>query len=180
VIGIEPPKSNALQPPKEEFDQKVRQLEKINSEHEKGSSAIAKEIRAAASAGMRAYDNEDQAALSNAWKALQELEEIFKDEPVGPGKNDRPPMWMACTFFAQQILELIGKYQMSKEIPPAARKEYDPYVQGDMRTCREIMGACRFMPSDEECMPHLQSIREMYPRWEAASKLMGISLPKAP
>ena len=180
VIGIEPPKSNALQPPKEEFDQKVRQLEKINSEHEKGSSAIAKEIRAAASAGMRAYDNEDQAALSNAWKALQELEEIFKDEPVGPGKNDRPPMWMACTFFAQQILELIGKYQMSKDIPPAARKEYDPYVQGDMRTCREIMSACRFMPSDEECMPHLQSIREMYPRWEAASKLMGISLPKAP
>ena len=44
MIGIEPPKSNALQPPKEEFDQKVRELEKTNSEHEKGNSDIAKEI----------------------------------------------------------------------------------------------------------------------------------------
>ena len=180
VIGIEPPKSNALQPPKEEFDQKVRELEKTNSEHEKGNSDIAKEIRAAASAGMRAYDNEDQAALSNAWKALQEIGEIFKDDPHGPGNQERPPMWMVCTFFSQQVMELIGKYQMSKAVPPAARKEFDPYIQADMRTCRDIQSACRFMPSDEECMPHLQAIREMYPRWESAGKLMNIPVPKAP
>ena len=180
MIGIEPPKSNALQPPKEEFDQKVRELEKTNSEHEKGNSDIAKEIRAAASAGMRAYDNEDQAALSNAWKALQEIGEIFKEDQGGTGNQDRPPMWMVCTFFSQQVMELIGKYQMSKAVPPAARKEFDPYIQSDMRTCRDIQSACRFMPSDEECMPHLQAIREMYPRWESAGKLMNIPVPKAP
>lgn len=89
-------------------------------------------------------------------------------------------MWMVCTFFSQQVMELIGKYQMSKAVPPAARKEFDPYIQADMRTCRDIQSACRFMPSDEECMPHLQAIREMYPRWESAGKLMNIPVPKAP
>ena len=179
IRRIEPPQSNALEPSRDVFEQKVRELEKKNTDSDKGSKDIAKEIRAAASAGLRAYDNEDQAALSNAWNSLQEIGEIFV-EKSGGGSGERPPMWLACTVFAQQVMELIGKYRSSDKIPPAARKDFDKFVQSDINTCREIVSACRFMPSDEDCMPHLQAIREMYPRWEKAAKLMHVPYPKAP
>ena len=136
-----------------------------------------KEIRAAANAGARAYENEDQAALSNAWNALQETEEFLKEDH---GTQERPPMWLACTFFAQQCLELIGKYQSSDKVPPAARRDIDPWVPKIQQSCREIMQACRFMPSDEECMPHLQVIRELYPIAEKAAKAVGVTPPKGP
>ncbi|MBQ6610251.1 MAG: Hsp70 family protein [Oscillospiraceae bacterium] len=169
--------TNPLHPPKNEFDAMVRKLEQMNSESEKGGPEVAKEIRAAANAGARAYENEDQAALSNAWNALQETEEFLKEDH---GTQERPPMWLACTFFAQQCLELIGKYQSSDKVPPAARRDIDPWVPKIQQSCREIMQACRFMPSDEECMPHLQVIRELYPIAEKAAKAVGVTPPKGP
>ena len=171
--------TNPLFPERADFDKKVRELENTNSESDKGSSDIAKEIRAAASAGERAYDNEDQAALTNAWNSLLEIEGYFEDSG-NDGDQERPPMWMVCTYFAQQVMDLIGKYQSSSKIPPAARPDFDPHVQSDMRVCKDIIASCRFMPSDEDCMTHLQNIREMYPRWEMAAKIMGDALPKAP
>ena len=168
-----------MHPPKDVFDQKVRELERKNSESEKGGGVIAREIHNAANAGQQAYDSEDQPALSYAWRILEELEEILKEYPPPPPQN--PPMWLTCTFIAHRIEKYINKYnEQYNQVPPDRRKDFDIHAQDDLRACQEILLVCRFQPSDEECEPYLQTIREIYPRWEKAMQLLRVQTGNAP
>ena len=171
-------KPAGLTPSREDFEAKVNAVQQLNRESEKGSDEIAREIRQTATAGYRAYDNDDQAALNKACEELDQFREMLKEEQ---SSQERPPMWMVCAYFAQQIMDVISKYQQDTELPPAARKQFDRYVREDIRRCQEIQSECRFMPEEKDCMPHLQTIREIYPRWDQCSKLMNDSgLPGMP
>lgn len=184
VIDVAPPEfapSQQLIPSKSDFDRMVREVEQKNVDENDGDPEFAKEIRAAEYAGERAYENEDQAALTNACNSLKEIKAAIDELHQGHGGSQPEyPMWMICTAFAQQVMDLIGEYQRSDKVPPAARRDFDPWVPKDTATCREIASACRFMPSDEECMPYLQSFREMYPRWERAAKVLNVAPPTMP
>ena len=159
-----------LSPSREDFEKKVNALQQQNRESEKGSDDIAKEISRTATQGYRAYDNEDQAALTKACEELDQIQELLKPEQK---QEDRPPMWMVCAYFSQQILDVISKYQQDRTLPPAARKQFDRYVRDDIRSCQDIQSGCRLMPEEKDCAPYLQTIREMYPRWDQCSKLMN-------
>ncbi len=169
----------ALSPSREEFEAKVSALQQLNRESDKGSDEIARDIARTASAGYRAYENEDQVALSKACEELDQFQELLKEET---SQQERPPMWMVCAYFAQTILDLISKYQQNSDLPTAFRRQYDRYVSEDIRRCRDIQSECRFMPEEQDCMGYLQTIREIYPRWEQCGKQMdpNSSLPGMP
>ena len=158
-----------LSPSREDFERKVSALQQQNRESEKGSDDIAKEISRTATQGYRAYDNEDQAALTKACEELDQIREMIEDTTP----PEKPPMWMVCAYFSQQILDVISKYQQDRTLPPAARKQFDRYVRDDIRSCQDIQSGCRLMPEEKDCAPYLQIIREMYPRWDQCSKLMN-------
>ena len=170
VKGITPAPSKApLSPTRDKFEARVNEVQQLNRESDKGSSEIGRDIGRTAAAGYQAYDNDDQAALTRACQELDQFEELLKPEPT---QQERPPMWMACTYFAQMIMDIIVKYQQNSTLPQSVRRDYDKYVSPDRTECRRIQSECRLMPSDDECLPYLQSIRQMYPRWEQCEKLM--------
>lgn len=162
-----------LKPAKAQFERKVAEVQRLNQESENGSDEITREIRVAASAGYRAYDNNDQTALSKACQDLEEIRELLRPKKDEPEK--RPPMWMVCTMFAKETLEIIAQYKRYKQSAGASSSvcnDYDPYAAGDTRACEKIMNECRFMPEDKECVPYMVALREAYPRWEKFAKII--------
>jgi hypothetical protein len=47
----------------------------------------------------------------------------------------------------------------------------------DRQALRDVMNATRFMPSDEECAPHMNVLRQVYPKWEEAAEISGLPHP---
>lgn len=109
--------------------------------------------------------------LSKAVGDLKSIEDLLK--PDG-GSQPRPPLWMLCQVFAQQALELIEKVEETTKIPAEFKKKLLASAASDQRDLRDVLNATRFMPSDEECAPHMDVIRRVYPKWEQAAELSGI------
>lgn len=176
IKSLNVPVSNELTPGKKEFDNKVAGLFELNAQSEKGSAEIADEIREAQAEGYRAYENEDQAALTNADKELDNIKEMLEKDDDGPGSG-QPPMWQVCYVFSMKVNEMIDTYSGKKaegKVPRNVARDYDSYVQPDKKDCNAIMAACRFMPNDNDCMTYLNTLRDVYPRWEKCMKLIGV------
>ncbi len=160
-----------LEPPKQEFDALVAEVKKLNETSENGSPKFEPDIASAASLGYRAYDNEDQAVLSKAVADLNAIKkEIAGEDPPSP----TPPMWLICQVFAKKALELIQKVDEESKIPSEFKKKLMASAPADRKALREVQDATRFMLSDEECAPHMNVLRQVYPKWEKAAKMSGI------
>ncbi len=164
-----------LVPAKQEFDALVASVKNLNETSENGSAENESEIASAAALGYRAYDNEDQASLSKAVDDLNAIKSAVSDDKTSP--QPKPPMWLICQIFAKKALELIDKVEEEKKIPKAFKDKLMASAPEDRKALRDVMSATRFMLSDEECAPHMNVLRQVYPKWEEAAEMSGIPHP---
>ncbi|MDR1440921.1 MAG: Hsp70 family protein [Bifidobacteriaceae bacterium] len=163
-----------LKPAREIFEAMVAECEKLNGESDKGSPEGAADIQAAAGAGRRAYDVEDQAALS---KAIGELESIKKSlEPDGDRGGDgggEPPVWMLCQHFGRQTAELMDTADARTDLPAQFRADQMADLPDDRAVLRQAISETRLPMPNEEAQPHWDIIRVLYQKWERIANITG-------
>jgi molecular chaperone DnaK len=164
-----------LEPQRQAFDALVAEVKNRNETSEKGSPKFEPDIASAASMGYRAYDNEDQAMLSKAVTDLNAIMATLSEDK--DGNSPTPPMWLICQVFAKKALELIDKVEAETKIPPEFHRKLMTSAPADRQALRDVMNATRFMPSDEECAPHMNVLRQVYPKWEEAAEISGLPHP---
>ena len=171
-VGNAPGSHVPLEPQRQEFDALVAGAKKLNETSDNGSAEIESDIASAAALGYRAYDNEDQAMLSKAVDDLNTIKASLEDEKVSPPPT--PPVWLLCQIFAKKALELIAKVEEESKIPPEFKEKLMASAPADRRALQNVLNATRFMLSDEECAPHMNVLRQVYPKWEEAADMSGI------
>ena len=118
------------------------------------------------------------------------------DEYANPTCWNPVPRWMLCYAAAQRMREVIHSYKMEGQ---SLRQRVERELEGEcLEEAKNTLAECdrclaedecaffemmldvRHRPSDEDCGPYIQTLREIYPRWERAAKLMdpGWSLDK--
>lgn len=110
------------------------------------------------------------------------------DEYANPTCWNPVPRWILCSVTTQRMWEVIQIYKRERQsLCRRVQRELDGErledalktlaecercLAEDESTFLEMLLEVRHRPSDEDCEPYIRTLREIYPRWERAAKLM--------
>ncbi len=173
-----------LTPSPDEFERLVARAEQANAQSERGDQTTAGEIRQAAEKGRAALAGQNQANLTKAVDELGKIVEMLtRTEETGGSGGDRPPLWIMCQIFGQQVLDLIDEAEARTDLPEAFRRDHLVTAADDRAKIRAAMQATKpplplqMMPpdwmSDQDAAPHFSVVTATYQKWEQIKTMTG-------
>ncbi|MCL1897360.1 MAG: Hsp70 family protein [Micrococcales bacterium] len=174
-----------LTPSASQFEALVARVEQANANSGKGDSNTAGEIQEAAGKGRAALAENNQGRLTQAVDDLEKIEKMLtqSDSDGGGGGGDRPPLWMLCQAFGQQVLDVIDQAEARTDLPESFRRDHLSTAVEDRTKIREAVQATKpplplgMMPpdwmSDEEAAPHFSVVTTIYQKWDRIKDMTG-------